>query len=180
MRNPPVAINQYKADRKEGSIHHDRRALVKACEILSFLIRDAAYVSTENFEYCIHCIRTYIEVIVVQWNPKPLHRQQKNSNALRRVTSANALTSDYSSDQFNQQRGQSRPESADEDDLQDAIREECQTLASQLLLLMDSLHTKAAQTFKYLPLDTTKSIILWNKCWCPILQGKDDIDASIK
>lgn len=40
---------------------HDSYAFLKCCESLAFLVRDAAHITTENFESCVHCIRTFVE-----------------------------------------------------------------------------------------------------------------------
>lgn len=42
-------------------LFHDPFALVKCCESLAFLVRDVAHITPFNFEYCIHCIRTFVE-----------------------------------------------------------------------------------------------------------------------
>lgn len=43
---------------------HDPYALVKCCESLTFLVRDVAHITPYNFEYCVHCIRTFVEASV--------------------------------------------------------------------------------------------------------------------
>lgn len=45
----------------EGVGQHDTRSLMKCCETLSFLVRDAAHVTPHNFESCVHCIRVFVE-----------------------------------------------------------------------------------------------------------------------
>lgn len=40
---------------------HDPYALIKCCESLTFLVRDVAHITPYNFEYCVHCIRTFVE-----------------------------------------------------------------------------------------------------------------------
>lgn len=172
MRNQASNVQNYKSDSKENSIHHDRRALIKCCEILSFLICDAAYVTADNFEYCVHCIRTFIEVTIVQCSSKtnPKGKNSRQSN-VRRATSSNTLNTDYLNESSNQSRGQSRQEYSDDDDGQESIRQEYQALALQLLELMYTLHTRASQIFKHLSTDPNRTSILWYKCWCPILQG---------
>ena len=169
MRSQQSTSHPYKTDRsKETSARHDRRALVKCCEILAFLIVDAAYVTPENFEYCIHCLRTFIEVTVAQHTSRPTGgNRPQTTRTLRKVTSSSALNPDYSSEQ-----GKTRPEYSDDEESQESIRQEYQTLTLQLLDLMQTLYTQASQIFKHLPDDQTKSSLLWYKCWCPILQGQ--------
>ncbi|CAF3875585.1 unnamed protein product [Rotaria sp. Silwood2] len=153
---------------------HDRRALNKSCEILSFLIHDAAYVTQENFEYCIHCIRTFIEATVIQQSDKQTSKLTTNNNRnikqIRKVTSSNSLNNENFNEQTNNQIKQSRSD-YDDDDMQQSIKQEYQSLALQLLDLMHTLHMRAAQIYKQIPIDQTISNALWYKCWCPILQG---------
>lgn len=61
-----MAANQYKIDLDdEGLGEHDKKAFAKCCETLTFLIRDMAHVTLQNFESCIHCLRTFVEACVL-------------------------------------------------------------------------------------------------------------------
>ena len=63
--------NQYKIDLDdEGLGQHDKKAFAKSCETLTLLIRDMAHVSLQNFEICIHCLRTFVEACVIGGKPK--------------------------------------------------------------------------------------------------------------
>jgi brefeldin A-resistance guanine nucleotide exchange factor 1 len=163
--------NQYKTDINEKLSRHDRRALIKSCEILTFLIRDVAYVTQENFEYCIHCIRIFIEATVIQQTYKQKTNTNKNSKHIRKVTSANSLNNINLNESSNNSLGQKRSDYDDDDDVQESIKQEYQSLALQLLDLIHTLHLRASQIYKQIPTDQTQSSILWFKCWCPILQG---------
>lgn len=55
-------MNEFYLD-KEQLFPHDPFALVKCCEALAFLVRDAAHVTPYNFEACVRCIRTFVEAI---------------------------------------------------------------------------------------------------------------------
>ncbi|CAF1390661.1 unnamed protein product [Adineta ricciae] len=182
IRTQQSILNQYKIDLNEKLSQHDRRALIKSCETLSFLIRDSAHVTEENFEYCIHCIRTFIEATVTQ---QPYQQKVKTTNAknlkqIRKATSSNSLNNENPNEQMMNQSGQttyssktSKLDYDDEDDLE-AIKQEYQSLALQLLDLMHTLHTRASQIYKHTTTGQTDQItssILWYKCWCPILQG---------
>lgn len=153
---------------------HDRRALNKSCEILSFLIHDVAYVTQDNFEYCIHCIRTFIEATIVQQSDKDTLKFPTNNNRnmkqIRKATSTNSLTTENYNEQSISQIKQSRSDYED-DDVQQSIKQENQTIALQLLDLMHTLHIRASQIYKQIPADQTVSNVLWYRCWCPILQG---------
>jgi len=181
MRTQQSILNQYKIDLNEKLSQHDRRALIKSCETLSFLIRDSAHVTQENFEYCIHCIRTFIEATVTQQAYQQKSKIIINSKTLkqiRKATSSNSLNNENINEQNNNQSGQiqfnikqSKLEYDDDDD-QESIKQEYQSLALQLLDLMHTLHTRASQIYKHTTItDQTASSILWYKCWCPILQG---------
>ena len=164
-----VSHNDFETNRNQYDkfFRHDRRALNKSCEILSFLIHDVAYVTQENYEYCIHCIRTFIEVTLIQQIDEQKSKLKTNNNRntkqIRKATSSNSL----SNENLNEQ---SRSD-GDEDNIQESIKQEYQSLALQLLDLMHTLHIRASQIYKQIPNDQTISSVLWYKCWCPILQG---------
>ncbi|CAF2138284.1 unnamed protein product [Rotaria magnacalcarata] len=183
IRTQQSILNQYKIDLNEKLSRHDRRALIKSCETLSFLIRDSAHVTQENFEYCIHCIRTFIEATVTQQTyqqKSKITTYSKSLKQMRKATSSNSLTNENVNEVINNPSGQaqfisrqSKLDYDDEDDLE-AIKQEYQSLALQLLDLMHTLHTRASQIYKNTTVqqaDQTTSSILWHKCWCPILQG---------
>ena len=56
-----AGVNQYNIALNDELVHHDQRALLKSCETLAFLVRDAAHVTPHNFESCVHCLRTFVE-----------------------------------------------------------------------------------------------------------------------
>ena len=169
------------SDMKDISGQHDRRALMKSGEILSFLIGDVAYVTQENFEYCIHCIRTFIEATVMQQSHKPLSKSTNSRNAqhTRKATSSHAFNSDYSNEQSKHSTAQARDDSNEDEDIQESIKQEYQSLALQLLDLMYTLHTGASQIYKRMPTDQSKASVLWFKCWCPTLQGESLPQTSL-
>lgn len=58
---PSRNAHQNNADFEQELMFHDPFALVKCCESLAFLVRDVAHITPFNFEYCVHCIRTFVE-----------------------------------------------------------------------------------------------------------------------
>lgn len=40
---------------------HDTKSLMKSVESLSFIVRDAAHVTPENFQLCVKTIRVFVE-----------------------------------------------------------------------------------------------------------------------
>ena len=86
--------NQYKIDLDdEGIGQHDKKAFAKCCETLTFLIRDMAHVSLQNYESCIHCLRTFVEACELGDRTKDIRKDDKknavNQNS-RASTAANA------------------------------------------------------------------------------------------
>ena len=59
-----ATVNQYNIVLEEELKHRNNRALMKSCESLAFLVRDAAHVTPYNFESCVHAIRTFVEASV--------------------------------------------------------------------------------------------------------------------
>ena len=95
---------------------------------------------------------------------------------MRKVTSLNFLNNENINDQINHRQGQIQKLNYDNhnDDNDESIRQEYESLALQLLDLMHTLHTRASQIYKHTIIEETDkktSSILWYKCWCPILQG---------
>ena len=158
---------------------HDRRALNKSCEILSFLIRDAAYVVEENFEYCIHCIRIFIEATSMQQLNRQKSKLTTNNNRnlkqIRTVTSSNSLYNEKSHEQRKQLRAVYDSDSDDnnnnDDDIQQSVKQGYQSIVLQLLDLLHILYMRASQIHNQALSDQMDSNVLWYKCWCPILQG---------
>jgi hypothetical protein len=62
-------FNQYSLvlcsnDDCRAMLNHDTRSLMKCCETLAFLVRDAAHITPHNFTSCVHAIRTFVEASV--------------------------------------------------------------------------------------------------------------------
>lgn len=56
-----MLVNQYSIALNEELQTTDSKSLLKSCETLAFLVRDAAHVTPHNFESCVHTIRTFVE-----------------------------------------------------------------------------------------------------------------------
>lgn len=54
-------INQYSLTLGQDMGMHDTKSLIKCVESLSFIVRDAAHVTPENFELCVKAIRVFVE-----------------------------------------------------------------------------------------------------------------------
>lgn len=54
-------INQYSLTLGQDMGLHDTKSLIKCVDSLSFIVRDAAHVTPENFELCVKAIRVFVE-----------------------------------------------------------------------------------------------------------------------
>ncbi|XP_035670130.1 Golgi-specific brefeldin A-resistance guanine nucleotide exchange factor 1-like [Branchiostoma floridae] len=178
-----LPVNQYVLTIAEELRNHDPKSLAKCCETLSFLVRDAAHVTPENFESCVHCLRVFVEASVSgakpkeEKKPKPTPKEgkkfrKKKDHGMKKSKSTPAHLSHVSDDE------------QDNEGPPGGYHEVC----LKLLDLMHTLHTRAAAIFSAwaeeekarrqkggkdvdgVEIDAGTSS-LWNKCWCPLLQG---------
>lgn len=54
-------VNQYSLTLGQDMGLHDTKSLIKCVDSLSFIVRDAAHVTPENFELCVKAIRVFVE-----------------------------------------------------------------------------------------------------------------------
>ena len=54
-------VNQYSLTLGQDLGQHDTKSLIKCVETLSFIVRDAAHVTPDNFELCVKAIRVFVE-----------------------------------------------------------------------------------------------------------------------
>lgn len=54
-------VNQYSLTLGQDLGQHDTKSLIKCVETLSFIIRDAAHVTPDNFELCVRALRVFVE-----------------------------------------------------------------------------------------------------------------------
>jgi len=59
LNNP--LVNQYSLTLGQDHGQHDTKSLIKCVETLSFIVRDAAHVTPDNFELCVRAIRVFVE-----------------------------------------------------------------------------------------------------------------------
>lgn len=59
LNNP--LVNQYSLTVGQDLGQHDTKSLMKCVETLSFIVRDAAHVTPDNFELCVRAIRVFVE-----------------------------------------------------------------------------------------------------------------------
>ncbi|XP_043993051.1 Golgi-specific brefeldin A-resistance guanine nucleotide exchange factor 1 isoform X2 [Gambusia affinis] len=187
--NHPL-VNQYSLTLGQDLGQHDTKSLIKCVETLSFIVRDAAHVTPDNFELCVRTIRVFVEASLnggyrnhdkkknhkyeskSRMRKKPVGRERDIGGSTRRVGSR------VSSQRL------SRSHSDDEED--EGVPASYHTVSLQvsqdLLDLMHTLHTRAASIYsswaeeqRHLEASGKKieadSQTLWTSCWCPLLQG---------
>ncbi|XP_068114035.1 Golgi-specific brefeldin A-resistance guanine nucleotide exchange factor 1 isoform X3 [Hyperolius riggenbachi] len=187
--NKPVAstpVNQYSLIIGLDFGPHDTKSLMKSVESLSFIVRDAAHVTPENFELCVKTIRVFVEASLnggckSQEKRAKSHKYDSKASRFKKKTKEkeNALRRSRVSNQR-----QYRSHSDDEED--ESVPASYHTVSLQvshdLLDLMHTLHTRAATIYsswaeeqRHLETATEKitadSRTLWSNCWCPLLQG---------
>lgn len=154
---------------------HDPYALIKCCESLTFLVRDVAHITPYNFEYCVHCIRTFVEASLHSTD-KRMYRKigshSKDASAKPRKKLPSLRRRDDSNSSSIQKRArspQNNPYDADESDSEELPSE----YPIQLLDLMHTLHTRTAQIYRWWAEESgdVQQPSLWAVGWCPLLQG---------
>lgn len=162
-RTPPA--NQYNLSLERNLGPHDPSSLVKCCESLAFLVRDVAHITPDNYDDCIHCIRTFVEASLHE-----SRRSRKSSSKdVRRRKSGNK----WRENQQNRRSPGSSPDedaSSDDNDLPTGYHQ----VSIKLLDLIHTLHTRTAQIFISFAKEkgeTVQEVSLWTHGWCPLLQG---------
>uniref|UniRef100_H2ZA13 SEC7 domain-containing protein n=1 Tax=Ciona savignyi TaxID=51511 RepID=H2ZA13_CIOSA len=178
---PPTPCNQFTLQLGEELRQHDMRAMVKCCETLAFLVRDAAHITPDNFELCVRCIRTFVEASInggmvgfshhasteLKHPDKKKFKKRKERDGKRRMTG--------------HQQERYYGHNSDDETMVENVPGGYHTMSLQLLDLMHTLHTRAASIYSSWeaeerkvtnePVVTAEASSLWGKCWCPLLQG---------
>uniref|UniRef100_A0A8C5WLP4 Golgi-specific brefeldin A-resistance guanine nucleotide exchange factor 1 n=1 Tax=Leptobrachium leishanense TaxID=445787 RepID=A0A8C5WLP4_9ANUR len=189
MSSKPVhnaLVNQYSLTIGLDFGPHDTKSLMKSVESLSFIVRDAAHVTPENFELCVKTIRVFVEASLnggckSQEKRLKSHKYDSKTNRFKKKTKEkdNPVRRSKISNQ--------RPYRAHSDDEEDeTVPASYHTVSLQvsqdLLDLMHTLHTRAATIYSSWADEqrhlesagekiTADSRTLWSNCWCPLLQG---------
>ncbi|XP_033004522.1 Golgi-specific brefeldin A-resistance guanine nucleotide exchange factor 1 isoform X2 [Lacerta agilis] len=178
-------VNQYSLTVGMDLGPHNTKSLMKCVESLSFIVRDAAHVTPENFELCVKTIRIFVEASLnggckSQEKRGKSHKYDPKSTRFKKKAKESSLRHLRASSQH-QHRSAS-----DEDDEDESIPASYHTVSLQvsqdLLDLMHTLHTRAATIYSswaeeqhHLEAAGKKieadSQTLWANCWCPLLQG---------
>ncbi|KAK7148926.1 hypothetical protein R3I93_013063 [Phoxinus phoxinus] len=174
-------INQYSLTLGQDVGLHDTKSLIKCVDSLSFIVRDAAHVTPENFELCVKAIRVFVEASLNggyrTHDKKKSHKYDSKSSRLRKKPREKDGASRRA------KPSSQRPARSHSDDEEDeGVPASYHTVSFQLLDLMHTLHTRAAGIYsswaeeqRHLE-DAGRKIeadsqTLWSSCWCPLLQG---------
>uniref|UniRef100_A0A8C7UJ56 Golgi-specific brefeldin A-resistance guanine nucleotide exchange factor 1 n=1 Tax=Oncorhynchus mykiss TaxID=8022 RepID=A0A8C7UJ56_ONCMY len=174
-------VNQYSLSLGQDMGFHDTKSLIKCVESLSFIVRDAAHVTPENFELCVKAIRVFVEASLNggyrTYEKKKNHKYDSQKSRVRRKPRDKEGASRRA--KASSQRP-SRSHSDDEED--EGVPASYHTVSLQLLDLMHTLHTRASSIYSSWAEEQRRlepvgkkieadSQTLWTSCWCPLLQG---------
>uniref|UniRef100_A0A2K5IFY3 SEC7 domain-containing protein n=1 Tax=Colobus angolensis palliatus TaxID=336983 RepID=A0A2K5IFY3_COLAP len=183
---PSPLINQYSLTVGLDLGPHDTKSLLKCVESLSFIVRDAAHITPDNFELCVKTLRIFVEASLnggckSQEKRGKSHKYDSKGNRFKKKSKEGSmLRRPRTSSQHASRGGQS------DDDEDEGVPASYHTVSLQvsqdLLDLMHTLHTRAASIYsswaeeqRHLETDGQKieadSRTLWAHCWCPLLQG---------
>ncbi|CAB1414715.1 unnamed protein product [Pleuronectes platessa] len=183
--NHPL-VNQYSLTLGQDLGQHDTKSLMKCVETLSFIVRDAAHVTPDNFELCVRAIRVFVEASLNggyrNHDKKKSHKYNPKSRLMKKAggrEKEGAGGTRRGGSRASSQRP-SRSHSDEEED--EGVPASYHTVSLQLLDLMHTLHTRAASIYsswaeeqRHLQAAGRKieadSQTLWTSCWCPLLQG---------
>lgn len=179
---PSPLVNQYSLTVGLDLGPHDTKSLLKCVESLSFIVRDAAHITPDNFELCVKTLRIFVEASLnggckSQEKRSKSHKyDNKASRFKKKPKEGSVLRRPRTSSQHATQGGHS------DDDEEEGVPASYHTVSLQLLDLMHTLHTRAASIYsswaeeqRHLETGGQKieadSHTLWAHCWCPLLQG---------
>lgn len=179
---PSTLVNQYSLTVGLDLGPHDTKSLLKCVESLSFIVRDAAHITPDNFELCVKTLRIFVEASLnggckSQDKRGKSHKYDSKGNRFKKKPKEGSmLRRPRASSQHATRAGHSDEE---EDE---GVPASYHTVSLQLLDLMHTLHTRAASIYsswaeeqRHLETGGRKieadSRTLWAHCWCPLLQG---------
>ncbi|CAL8298087.1 unnamed protein product [Merluccius merluccius] len=186
--NHPL-VNQYSLTLGQDLGQHDTKSLLKCVETLSFIVRDAAHVTPDNFELCVKAIRVFVEASLNGGyrNHDKKKKYDSSKSRLRKKAGGRDREGGAGAGRRGAARvGGHRPSRSHSDEEEDeSVPASYHTVSLQvsqdLLDLMHTLHTRAASIYSSWAeeqhhLEGTKKIAadsqtLWTSCWCPLLQG---------
>ncbi|XP_068256094.1 Golgi-specific brefeldin A-resistance guanine nucleotide exchange factor 1 isoform X1 [Nyctibius grandis] len=181
---PSPLVNQYSLTVGLDLGPHDTKSLMKCVESLSFIVRDAAHVTPENFELCVKTIRIFVEASLnggykSQEKRGKSHRYDSKSNRLKKKPKE---SSTRRSRVLSQHQAHTHSDEDEDESIPASYHTVSLQVSQDLLDLMHTLHTRAATIYsswaeeqRHLETAGRKieadSRTLWSNCWCPLLQG---------
>lgn len=178
-------VNQYSLTLGQDMGLHDTKSLIKCVDSLSFIVRDAAHVTPENFELCVKAIRVFVEASLNggyrTHEKKKSHKYDSKSSRLRKKPREKEGASRRAK-ASSQRLARSHSDDEEEEGVPASYHTVSFQVSLDLLDLMHTLHTRAAGIYsswaeeqRHLE-DAGKKIeadsqTLWTSCWCPLLQG---------
>ncbi|XP_069577464.1 Golgi-specific brefeldin A-resistance guanine nucleotide exchange factor 1 isoform X2 [Brachyistius frenatus] len=184
--NHPL-VNQYSLTLGQDLGQHDTKSLIKCVETLSFIVRDTAHVTPDNFELCVRAIRVFVEASLNggyrNHDKKKSHKYDSSKSRMRKKAGGRERDGGGGARRGGGRASSQRPSRSHSDDEEDeGVPASYHTVSLQLLDLMHTLHTRAASIYsswaeeqRHLEASGRKieadSQTLWTSCWCPLLQG---------
>ncbi|KAM6130672.1 LOW QUALITY PROTEIN: Golgi-specific brefeldin A-resistance guanine nucleotide exchange factor 1 [Phoenicopterus ruber ruber] len=181
---PSPLVNQYSLTVGLDLGPHDTKSLMKCVESLSFIVRDAAHVTPENFELCVKTIRIFVEASLnggykSQEKRGKSHRYDSKSSRLKKKPKE---SSTRRSRVLSQHQAHTHSDEEEDESIPASYHTVSLQVSQDLLDLMHTLHTRAATIYsswaeeqRHLETPGRKieadSRTLWSNCWCPLLQG---------
>uniref|UniRef100_A0A8C3V458 Golgi-specific brefeldin A-resistance guanine nucleotide exchange factor 1 n=1 Tax=Catharus ustulatus TaxID=91951 RepID=A0A8C3V458_CATUS len=182
---PSPLVNQYSLTVGLDLGPHDTKSLMKCVESLSFIVRDAAHVTPENFELCVKTIRIFVEASLnggykSQEKRGKSHRYDSKSSRLKKKPKE---SSTRRSRVLSQHQAHTHSDEDEDESIPASYHTVSLQVSQDLLDLMHTLHTRAAGIYSSWAEEqrhletaarkiTADSRTLWSNCWCPLLQGK--------
>uniref|UniRef100_A0A5F9CPX6 Golgi-specific brefeldin A-resistance guanine nucleotide exchange factor 1 n=1 Tax=Oryctolagus cuniculus TaxID=9986 RepID=A0A5F9CPX6_RABIT len=179
---PSPLVNQYSLTVGLDLGPHDTKSLLKCVESLSFIVRDAAHITPDNFELCVKTLRIFVEASLnggckSQEKRSKSHKYDSKGNRFKKKSKEGSMLRRPRTSSQHATRGGHSDEDEDE-----GVPASYHTVSLQLLDLMHTLHTRAASIYsswaeeqRHLETGGRKieadSRTLWAHCWCPLLQG---------
>ena len=164
-----VKFDKFSIVHNRKIVMHDSLAFLKSCESLAFLIRDVAHITPHNFVHCVQALRTFVEASFMgrpdhedptkptpgkhlQSSPSKGH-SKRSSAKMRRIRSLPQQVGERASSRDRVGGGSGAGSDYDAGDEEgevdnldvDDLSSEYHHVSLQLLDLMHTLHTRAAQ-----------------------------------
>ncbi|GAB1302491.1 Golgi-specific brefeldin A-resistance factor 1 [Apodemus speciosus] len=182
---PSPLVNQYSLTVGLDLGPHDTKSLLKCVESLSFIVRDAAHITPDNFELCVKTLRIFVEASLnggckSQDKRSKSHKYDSKGNRFKKKPKEGSmLRRPRASNQHASRGGHSDEE--DDEGVPASYHTVSLQVSQDLLDLMHTLHTRAASIYsswaeEQRHLEAGRKIeadsrTLWAHCWCPLLQG---------